>query len=70
MYQMFETMQASLTQYKVAGYKPDLLIRVPKDSARIYEFYRAEEQIELGYKIAVRAIEGFERGEANTYGQL
>jgi len=70
MYQMFETMQASLTQYKIAGYRPDLLIRVPKDCARIYEFYKADELIDLGYKIAQRAIEGFERSEANTYGQL
>ena len=70
MYQMFETMQESLTQYKIAGYKPDLLIRIPRNSARIYEFYKADEQIELGYKIAQRAIEGYERGEANTYGQL
>jgi NTE family protein len=70
MYQMFETMQASLTHYKIAGYKPDLLIRIPKDSLKIYEFYNAESQIELGYKIAQRAIEAYERGEANTYGQL
>ncbi|EAT13619.1 alpha/beta hydrolase [Bermanella marisrubri] len=69
-YQMFETMQASLVQYKIAGYRPDLLIRMPKNSIRFYEFYRAEEQIDLGYKVAMRAIEGYERGESNTYGQL
>jgi len=69
-YQMFDTMQASLTQYKIAGYRPDLLIRMPKNAIRFYEFYRAEEQIQLGYDIACRALEGFERGEANTYGQL
>ena len=70
MYQMFETMQASLTQYKIAGYRPDLLMRIPKDSVSIYEFYRGEEQIELGYKIAQRAIDAYETQEANTYGQL
>ncbi len=70
MYQMFETMQASLTQYKIAGYRPDLLIKIPSQSASIYEFYRAEAQIELGYMITERALEAFERGEANTYGQL
>lgn len=69
-YQMFDTMQTSLIQYKIAGYRPDLLIRIPKDSIRFYEFYRADEQIKLGYDIACRALEGFERGEANTYGQL
>lgn len=70
MYQMFDTMQASLTQYKIAGYRPDLLIRIPKDSVSIFEFYRAEAQIQLGYDIAVQAIKAFEKGEANTYGQL
>lgn len=70
MYEMFETMQASLTQYKIAGYRPDLLIKIPSESANIYEFYRADEQIELGYMIAQRALEAYERGEANTYGQL
>ncbi|MGR6874460.1 patatin-like phospholipase family protein [Pseudomonas sp. HK3] len=69
-YQMFDTMQASLTHYKIAGYRPDLLIRMPKDSIRFHEFYRAEEQIQLGYDITCRALEGFERGESNTYGQL
>lgn len=70
MYQMFETMQASLTHYKIAGYRPDLLIRVPKDSVSLYEFYRADTQIQLGYDIAIQALNAFESGEANTYGQL
>jgi NTE family protein len=70
MYEMFETMQASLTQYKIAGYRPDLLIKIPKLSAKVYEFYNAEQQIDLGYKIAQRALEAYERGEANTYGQI
>ncbi len=70
MYQMFDTMQASLTQYKIAGYRPDLLIKVPASSVRIYEFYEAGEQIKLGYDIAKQAISAFELGESNTYGQL
>ncbi len=70
MYQMFDTMQASLTQYKIAGYRPDLLIRIPKDSASIFDFHRAEAQIKLGYNIAMQAVQAFEAGEACTYGQL
>lgn len=68
MYQMFETMQASLTQYKVAGYRPDLLIRIPKCSVEIYEFYRAEQQIELGYQIGHEVLEVYEQGGASAYG--
>jgi NTE family protein len=70
MYEMFETMQASLTQYKIAGYRPDLLIKIPKNSAKVYEFYNADQQIDLGYKITLQALDAFERGEANTYGQI
>lgn len=35
---MFETMQASLTQYKVAGYPPDAVITLSKDACSFYEF--------------------------------
>lgn len=57
---MFETMQESLTQYKLAGYPPDLLISVPKDISGFYEFWRAKELIDFGYEVALKAIEGLE----------
>ena len=44
----FETMQATLTSYKLAGYPPDVLVEIPKSSARTFEFHRAAELIELG----------------------
>jgi len=44
----FEVMQATLTSYKLAGYPPDLLIEIPKASARTFEFHRAPELIEIG----------------------
>lgn len=60
MNEMFETMQASLTQYKIAGYPPDLLIQVPKNCARIYEFYRATELVALGRVVAEKALDKYE----------
>lgn len=57
---MFETMQESLTQYKLAGYPPDLLISMPKDISGFYEFWRAKELIDFGYEVALKAIEGLE----------
>ncbi|KZN12388.1 patatin-like phospholipase family protein [Marinomonas sp. TW1] len=57
---MFETMQESLTQYKLAGYPPDLLISIPKDISGFYEFWRAEELVEFGYQVACKAISGLE----------
>lgn len=54
---MFEAMQESLTQYKVAGYPPDLLISIPKDTCSFYEFWRAKELIDFGYEVASEALD-------------
>lgn len=67
--QVLEVMGASLTQYKIAGYPPDLLIRIPKDCCEIYEFYRAAEMIQLGRQIADEALDAFEAGHSGLYGQ-
>lgn len=56
----FETMQSSLTQYKIAGYPPDLVIDVPKRLCRFFEFYRAPELIELGRIVASDALDNYE----------
>ncbi|ETX11547.1 patatin [Marinomonas ushuaiensis DSM 15871] len=57
---MFETMQESLTQYKVAGYPPDLLISIPKDITGFYEFWRSKELIDFGYDVTQKAIDDLE----------
>ena len=44
----YETMEAALTSYKLAGYPPDVMVEIPKSSARTFEFHRAAELIELG----------------------
>lgn len=56
----FETMQTSLTQYKIAGYPPDVLIEVPRRLCRFFEFHRAPELIELGRMVASDALDRFE----------
>lgn len=55
-----EVMQESLGKYKVAGYPPDLLIGIPKDACRFYEFHRAEEMIKLGRAITREKMEKME----------
>ena len=55
-----EVMQESLGKYKVAGYPPDLLIGIPKDACRFYEFHRAAEMIELGREITRKQMEKLE----------
>lgn len=64
---MFETMQESLTQYKLAGYPPDVLISVPKDISGFYEFWKAKELIDFGYEITLKAIDDLETPSANYY---
>lgn len=56
----FETMQASLTQYKIAGYPPDLVIEIPKRLSRFFDFHRAPELIELGRIVASDTLDRFE----------
>lgn len=53
----FETMQAALTSYKLAGYPPDVLVEIPKSAARTFEFHRAAELIEVGRQHAEAALE-------------
>lgn len=58
-----EVMQASLAEYKIAGYPPDLLIRIPKDLCSFYDFHRAEDTIEYGRLAARDRLEALEKGE-------
>lgn len=62
--QSFEVMQSSLTQYKIAGYPPNVLINIPKRACRFYEFYKAPELIELGRLVASDALDQYEEGQA------
>ncbi len=52
----YEAMQATLTAYKLAGYPPDVLVEIPKSSARTFEFHRAPELIELGRERTEQAL--------------
>lgn len=52
----YETMQATLTSYKLAGYPPDVLVEIPKSSARTFEFHRATELIDIGRQMTQAAL--------------
>ena len=53
----FETMQSTLTSYKLAGYPPDVLVEIPKSTARTFEFHRAEELVEVGRRQTEEALD-------------
>ena len=61
--QSFEVMQSSLTQYKIAGYPPNVLVNIPKRACRFYEFYKAPELIQLGRIIANDALNQYEQDQ-------
>ena len=48
----YESMQNTITRFKLAGYNLDHLLEVPSDSCKILEFHKAKEMIDFGYKLA------------------
>lgn len=54
-----DTMHSQMTRLQVAQDPPDLVIRVPRDSATFYEFWRAKELRERGRRIAEQALDGW-----------
>jgi len=58
-----EVMQGSLTQYKVAGYPPDLIIPINKDVCGFFDFHRASEVIDEGRQAARECLVTLERGQ-------
>lgn len=49
--------QDVIAQLQIELYKPDLVIEPGTRSISLYEFYRGEEAIDIGYKAAVEALE-------------
>jgi NTE family protein len=61
-----ETMQSALVQYKIAGYPPDLLVNLPKNSCRSYDYHKAPELIQLGRERMSAALDRFEENRADS----
>lgn len=54
----FDTMQNAIAAVKLATYAPDVVINVPRDACSAHEFHRANEMIELGYRLAAEKLGG------------
>ncbi|MEO9330423.1 patatin-like phospholipase family protein [Gordonia aurantiaca] len=52
-----DIMSDALTRYQVAGYPPDILIRVPRRAVRTLDFHKATEMIELGRELTAKALD-------------
>jgi NTE family protein len=55
--QCFETMQATMAKYKMAGYEPDVEVRIDRDACSFFELHRAKEMIEMGRNAALEALQ-------------
>lgn len=56
----FEMMQESLSNYKIAGYPPDLEISIPVDLCNGYDFHKAQQVIDAGFAATEKALAEFE----------
>jgi NTE family protein len=56
-----DTVQESLSNYKVAGYRPDVMIDIPADACNFYDFHKAYDLIELGRSVASQVFEDMEK---------
>ncbi|MCC5859010.1 MAG: patatin-like phospholipase family protein [Ectothiorhodospiraceae bacterium] len=63
-----DVMQGSISRQQLAVFRPDLVIRVPKNSCMVHEFHRAGPVIELGRRIAADTLDehGHERRGARV----
>lgn len=61
-----ETMQSALVQYKIAGYPPDLLVNIPKNACRSYDYHKAPELIQLGRERMAAALDRFEKSHSSS----
>ncbi|WP_245944303.1 patatin-like phospholipase family protein [Marinospirillum perlucidum] len=68
--QSFEITQSALSQYKVAGYPPDLLIEVPRTACGGYEFHKAAQLIELGKRLTREELGNWETRMPANEGDL
>jgi NTE family protein len=52
----FETMQGIVSRFKLAAYTPEGVVTIPRDAARAFEFHRAGELIDRGWKEAEQSL--------------
>ena len=60
LYQSMEVMQESLGRYKIAGHPPDILVSIPKNICRFYDFHKFDRIESIGREFAEKAIDNWE----------
>ena len=49
-------MQTTIARFKLAGYTPKLTVEMPRNLCTFFEFHRARELIDFGYKRVADAL--------------
>lgn len=52
----FDTMQSTVAKLKLAAYAPDVVVEIPRNACGMLDFFRAEEMIALGRRLAEDAL--------------
>lgn len=60
-YKSMATVQTSMTQFKLAAYRPDLLVEIPRNLCTFFEFHRASQLVDFGYRRTEEMLERYER---------
>ena len=55
----FDVMQGSIARLKLAAYSPDLVVEIPRDACSFFEFHRAAEMSDLGYRKTIDALDTY-----------
>ena len=50
-------MQDTIARLRLAAYSPEVTVEIPRNACGYYEFWRAEELIDVGRERAAQAIE-------------
>lgn len=53
----FDAMQSTIARQKLAAYPPDRMIEIASNACGMLEFDRAQEMIDLGYKVAEKSFQ-------------
>jgi NTE family protein len=55
--QCFETMQSTMTKYKMASYEPDIEVKIDRNACSFFEPHQAKEMIQIGRHAALDALQ-------------
>lgn len=55
--QALDAVEATITNYRMAGNPPDILVDVPAELASAFDFHRGEEMISYGQRLTAKALD-------------